>query len=55
MLNIYDGKGNIRRATWVATFAVDQGGVEGTAEVITIAISDKSHQTYGTAGASVER
>jgi hypothetical protein len=42
MLNIYDGKGNIR-ATWVATFAVDQGGVEGTAEVITITISDRSH------------
>jgi hypothetical protein len=36
LFNVHNGKRDVRRATWVATLAVDQGGVESTAEVVNI-------------------
>lgn len=41
LFNVHNGKRDVRRAARIATLAVDQGGVESTAEVVSIKDSPK--------------
>jgi len=41
LFNVHNGKRDVRRAAGKATLAVDQGGVESTAEVVNIKDSPK--------------